>query len=93
MNQTEDDKANLHDEEITLRIYGKNISIPHLIQNNKIYLILTNLSDADIESEFKANYTSLNWLLDMENCSVYLDFGYNRQLLTREILQNVTKFD
>ena len=88
----EDDEkvtVNLLDEEATLRIYGEKLSIPNLVQSNKMYLLLVGLTENGIREEVQANYTTLNWVMDLENATVYLDYGFNRQKLTRALLNKL----
>lgn len=87
----EQEDINLHFEENTLRTLGKNISLPFLIHGNKMFLVLSGLTEKDIEKEFSYHFTTLNYLLDLENCKIYLDYGYNREELTRDILNEITQ--
>lgn len=88
-----EDKLNLLDEEATLKIYANRLGIPSLVQSNKMYLMLVGFTKEDIYKAVKENYTSLNWMLDLKNSVIYLDYGLNRQKLTRSLLNKLSEVD
>lgn len=93
MDGTSNEAVNLLHEESTLRILAGKMSMESLIQSNKMYLLLVGLTEEDIKKEFRANYTTLNWLLDLEHSVIYMDFGFNRQKLTRSLLNKIAEFE
>lgn len=91
MDETEEKEViNLLDEEATLKIWGRKLAIPNVVQSNKMYLLLVGFSEDAIREEFKANYTTLNWMMDLENVTIFLDYGFNRQRLTRGMLNKLS---
>lgn len=94
MSQDEEQEVvNLLDEEAALENFRKRLSIPSIVQSNKMYLILVGFTEDDIKYEFKANFTTLNWLMDLDNSNIFLDFGLNRQKLTRPLLNWLAEID
>lgn len=90
MHSSDELEINFEHEEGALRSLSRSIAIPCLIQGTKMYLALTGRTLSDLKDDFSENFTTLSYLLDLENCTIYLDFGYNREVLTRHLLDSIT---
>lgn len=84
-------KINLRDEETSMRslLESRGLKNAHyLVHGNRLVLLLGS-SPVPPEQVLKDNYSILSFMLEHPDREVYLDFGCNRQKLTKSLLNHV----
>lgn len=86
------EKINLQEIQATLQALSSKLQgINFILQNDSLYLIAQSDFE-DFKRLLKDNFTYLHYLTEVEHSKVYIDFGYNRILLTASDLNELTNF-
>jgi len=91
MNPVENEKVIIPNSVIEsgLRAWVTNFDKVNVLLKGKNLYILIGSSVHTLEDILLANKTILGYILDVNESKIYLDYGYNKERLTKELFNNL----
>lgn len=73
--------------EYAIQKFAHNLTLPYLLIGNTLVVSMVEVASDQVRDILKANNSTLTFILEAEeNVEVYLDFGFNRERLTKQLL-------